>query len=226
MVIFLLSYRIRFLSSILIICTALIAYTTNVHAASNTSDAHTSLQAMIDNTLEAINTLQLPDDPKEANILLDKTINKELESIIDFDFIARRIMAKYYKQATDDQKRTFSKANKQQFIFMVNNTLLSTDIKKLSKGLQIILQPTKAKEAKRVRIKGKVRVNGKIISLRFEMYFNSKYKRWLLSNIIAADINLAINLHQQFAVLMDKNKQDIDAVIASWSSAKKVSTTP
>ena len=56
---------------------------------------------------------------------------------------------------------------------------------------------------------------GGMLNISFYME-QSKANKWMLSNVVINNINFGLTFRKQFAVMMEQNRNDIDAAISAW----------
>ena len=150
--------------------------------------------------------------------LLEERVDAILADVIDFDNFARKIMAKYYRIATPEQRARFARVTKDTLLKTYGTSLLELDadrIKVLPLGPQ------------RKGVDTKVDVNfemesGGLLNISFIMK-KSKAGKWMLDNVVINNINFGFTFRKQFEVMMQQNKNDIELAISAWreSLAKK-----
>ncbi|MCV6591078.1 MAG: ABC transporter substrate-binding protein [Marinobacterium sp.] len=141
-------------------------------------------------------------------------IDQALSPVVDFDYIARRVMGKYYRRASADQREQFSDVFK--------TTLLKTYARALL-GFQIesyrIVKPAKEspkpeKQAVSVVVKS---ANGTEYTV---VYFMLKRNdRWSLVNASMDGINLRLTFKNQFANMAQEHKGKVGSVITAWRNS-------
>jgi len=176
--------------------------------------AHKTVQVSVDRLLTVIGNERkhYKSDPQRFLNAIDTA----LAPSIDYRRIAGRIMAKYYKKATKEQRKEFLQVFKQ--------SLLKTYAKGLAEyeGYQIKVLPlasaATSKNKKSVKIDLEVvTASGKNFPLSYSMYHNKKGE-WKLQNVIINGINVGLTFRNQFAQLMRINKGNIDKVIDAWTN--------
>lgn len=140
-------------------------------------------------------------------------VEKILDSVVDFPFIAKAVMRKSAKNATPEQVEKFTQVFK------------SGLIKTYAKGIANYadspiktLPVTAAADARRVSVDQEVTDKGNTHKLSYTMALN-KAGEWKLINVILNGVNLGDSFTSQFDQAMIKNSNDVDKVIASWLSA-------
>ena len=153
--------------------------------------------------------LRQPENIDELMSEIDKLVGQS----VDFEYIAKSIMGKYYRRASDKEVEDFS--------VVVKNTLLRTYAKAVVgfnfKEFEIIppveQSPDPDKQIVNVNVSAE---DGTIYTLLYYMVY--KDERWQLVNVVVDGINLRITFRNQFSGLMEQHGK-IATVIEHWSEA-------
>jgi phospholipid transport system substrate-binding protein len=156
---------------------------------------------------------------KKHNAVTKKTdayyadVEKLLDSVVDFPFIAKAVMRKSAKSATPEQVEKFTQVFK------------SGLIKTYAKGIVNYadspvktLPLTMGADATRVSVDQEVTDKGNTHKLSYTMKQN-KAGEWKLINVVLNGVNLGETFTGQFDQAMLKNGGDVNAVIANWLAA-------
>jgi len=143
-------------------------------------------------------------------------LDQVLAPYIDYKRIARRIMGKYYKQASQDQREAFVIAVKDSLKKVYAKGLLAQS----GYRVEILpLKPSKNNRTQKVNVKIHT-ASGNVIPIQYSMFKSKKQQqRWMMENVIVQGYNIGITYRGVFARLMKSNKKDIDLVIADWAGA-------
>ncbi len=140
-------------------------------------------------------------------------VEKSLDVVVDFPFIAKTVMGKSAATATPEQIEKFTKAFKDGLI------------KTYAKGIanyadsQIKTLPVaENSDPKRVSVEQEVSDKGNTHKLSYTMMKN-KAGEWKLVNVILNGVNLGKSFTSQFDQAMIKNNNDINKVIDTWLAA-------
>ncbi len=141
-------------------------------------------------------------------------IEENLVPYVDFDRIARRVMAKHFQNATPDQQQRFRAVFKTSLIRAYGTALAEYNDQKF-----VLKPPGKGDvEAARATVNMEMTASdGTIYPLSYAMYANAQ-GAWKLENMVLNGINLGLTYRNNFAELMQQHGGDIDKVIAGWSS--------
>lgn len=140
-------------------------------------------------------------------------VEKTLDSVVDFPFIAKAVMRKSAKDAKPEQVEQFAKVFK--------NGLIKTYAKGIANyaSAEIKTLPVTAPaDAKRVSVDQEVSDKGNSHKLSYTMMQN-KAGEWKLINVVLNGVNLGDSFTSQFDQAMIKNSNDVDKVIATWLSS-------
>lgn len=149
-------------------------------------------------------------DPSHLNVIIEEN----LLPYVDFDRIARRIMAKHYQQASADQRKRFQRVFKDSLIRAYGSALADYNDQRF-----VVLSPAKGDiEPDRATVRMEVTLSdGKAYPISYAMYLD-KGGDWKLENLVLNGINLGLTYRNNFAELVQKHGGDIDRVIQAWSS--------
>jgi len=146
---------------------------------------------------------------------LDRMMNeveRVISPVVDFPYIAKRVMGKYYRRASDEELARFSEVFK--------TTLLRTFAKAVIgfefKGYEIVPPRAESPEPDKQVVTVNVSAdNGQNYSLVY--YMLKQNGRWTLVNVTVDGVNLRLTFKSQFADLFQRYNS-ISAVIDSWES--------
>ncbi|MCO4836672.1 MAG: ABC transporter substrate-binding protein [Oceanospirillaceae bacterium] len=134
-----------------------------------------------------------------------------LADVIDFDSIAKGVMAKYYRQASEQQIEQFSIAFQQSLLNTYAGAVLAFRIN----DFEIQTNPSSKAKPGRQKVWVKIYANGAAYDVHYAM--KKRNQGWKVTNVTLDGINLGLAFRQQFASEMAKNKGNIDDVIAFWN---------
>ncbi|MDC9719942.1 MAG: ABC transporter substrate-binding protein [Gammaproteobacteria bacterium] len=176
-----------------------------------------STQAMIDllkqSRLEAERKSEIAGQPvalDELEIL--KGMEVILQPVVDFDSIAKGVMAKFYRRASEQQIEKFRIAFKRSLLNTYSRAVVAFKINKFQ------IQPNASRSIKpdRQKVWVKVYANGAAYDINYAM--KKREQGWKVTNVTLDGINLGLAFRQQFANAMAQNKGNMDDVIAFWIS--------
>lgn len=132
----------------------------------------------------------------------------------DFDRIAKGVMGKYYRQASDEQRKRFALKFKQTMIQTYAKAFMNFDNQKI---VVLPYRPQTGDEPGLASVMMEVYGHsGTVYPVAYSMFLDDE-KQWRLQNVIVNGINLGLTFRNQFASAMNQ-QQDIDKTIDGWSS--------
>ena len=137
-------------------------------------------------------------------------IQKTLDSVVDFNFIAKAVMRKSAKTATPEQIEKFTAVFKSGLI-----RTYAKGIANYSESNIKTLPVTVPTDARRVTVDQDVSDKGTTHKLSYTLKLNDAGE-WKLINVVLNGVNLGESFTSQFDQAMIKNDKDIDKVIANW----------
>jgi len=144
---------------------------------------------------------------------LIEEIDAVLLPVVDFDYISKRVMGKYYRRASGEQRAQFSKVFK--------TTLLKTYARALT-GFAIesyrIVPPSKPspkpdKQAVSVVVKSAAGAEYTLV-----YFMLNRDNRWNLVNVSLDGINLRLTFKNQFANMAQEQRGKVANVIREWKN--------
>lgn len=148
----------------------------------------------------------------EENLeLMMSEIETIISPVVDFPYIARQVMGKYYRRASSEERARFADVFK--------TTLLRTYAKSISgfelQGYEVEPPSTESPEPDKQMVSVRMKAaNGETYVLVY--YMLRQQERWTLVNVMVDGINLRITFRNQFADLYERNRS-IAATIEAWA---------
>lgn len=199
----------RFCCGILLLCCA------QVWADADPAAAHQLVDNTIQKTLAVINESRAlyQTQPEVFAAKIDVT----LSPVLDFDRIARRVMAKHYRNASDAERSRFIGVFKQSLLNTYARGLIEfTDYK-----INMLPLRTANQSEKNTLVDFEVlTAAGQVFPITQSLYFNAKQQQWLIQNVIINGINVGQLFRDQFARLVDE-KGGVTAAIDAWENVLK-----
>jgi phospholipid transport system substrate-binding protein len=140
-------------------------------------------------------------------------IQKTLDSVVDFGFIAKAVMRKTAKTATPEQIEKFTEVFKKGLI-----RTYAKGIANYSESSIKTIPVTAPADTRRVSVDQEVSDKGNTHKLSYTMKLNDAGE-WKLINVVLNGVNLGESFTSQFDQAMIKNDKDVDKVIATWLAA-------
>lgn len=149
--------------------------------------------------------------PENLDLMMNE-VERVISPVVDFPYIAKRVMGKYYRRASDEEMARFSEVFK--------TTLLRTFAKAVVgfefTGYEVVPphgdSPEPDKQVVTVNVTAD---NGQSYVLVY--YMLKQNGHWTLVNVMVDGVNLRLTFKNQFADLYQRH-DSISAVIDSWES--------
>jgi len=145
---------------------------------------------------------------------LYQSLREVTQESVDYPYLSKLVMGKYYRRANDEQKEQFLKVFQRTLIKTYGKTLVSFNIKdyKLQKNKTQSPKPNKQKVVVKVASS-----NGQEYTL--INYMVLKDGQWKLVNIVLDGFNLRVTFKNQFSSMAQKAKGNISKAIENWSDS-------
>lgn len=148
-------------------------------------------------------------DPEGFYVEMERAIS----SIIDFRRIAARVMGKFARKASKDQRNQFV----ENFKTSLFNTYTKAIVDQGAFEMRVVKAQINPRSAERASVDMEVITsNGNIYPVTYSMYKN-KDGRWYMENVIVFGVNIGLAFRDKFESEMKTRKGDIGAVIANWT---------
>lgn len=151
-------------------------------------------------------------DEARFDELLQK-MDAVLDPVVDFPYISKLVMGKYYRQAND--------ADKEQFAAVFRTTLLKGYAKAMVgfdiRSYEVMPQRSESPEPDKQIISVEVASsNGTKYQLVY--YMLNTDTGWRLVNVLLDGVNLRLNFKSQFSDLAQKERGNVSKAIAAWEA--------
>lgn len=149
-------------------------------------------------------------DPDQLYVIVEEN----LVPYVDFDRIAKRVMAKYWKDATPEQRTQFRDTFKKSLIRAYGSALANYNDQKF-----VVLPPGRGEvEADRASVNMEVTMkDGSVYKITYAMFLDAS-GNWKLENLVLEGINLGLTYRNNFAEMYQQYGGDFAKVIANWSA--------
>ena len=134
-------------------------------------------------------------------------------AFVDVRRFAGRVMGKYGRAASEEQKQAFVDAFQDSLFQTYGKTLAETG----EFSLRVLDAEINPRHDDRAIVNLEVRsASGQQYPLAYSMY-RSPDKGWLVENVVVSGVNIGLAFRDRFEQEMSARGNDIDAVIANWS---------
>lgn len=161
------------------------------------------------NVLAVLDDESMKEEARFGDLLVE--VDRVLTPVVDFDYISKRVMGKYYRRANAQQREQFSGVFKTTLLKTYARALVGFQIESYRLAKPAKPSPKADKQAVSVVVKS---ANGTEFTL---VYFMLKREGvWTLVNASLDGINLRLTFKNQFASMAQEQRGKVAAVIASW----------
>jgi len=137
-----------------------------------------------------------------------------LSELVDFKRIAARVMGKYARKATKEQRSRFLVSFKRSLYVAYSRALVESGAFEISVN-DAKLNPRSDKKASVNLVV--TSASGNQYPVVYSMHF-AKNNEWMLENVIVNGVNVGLAFRDRFNQEVREQKGDLDSVIDGWSS--------
>ena len=150
------------------------------------------------------------DDPEEFFTALDGL----LQDVIDFEWIAYKVMGSYGKKATPDQRSRFARTFRCELIETYGRGLVAYG----EQNIVVVPPKEDINGQRKVKVVQEIHGSDGVFPLVYSMGLTREGK-WKVTNVVINGINLGKTFRNQFVQRAKKYGGNIDEVINNWSSS-------
>ena len=143
-----------------------------------------------------------------------------LSPVVDFDYISKLVMGKYYRKATQQEQDYFSGVFKNTLIRTYARSLSGFDIVRYEIAPEGSPSPKPDKQVVSVYVYSE---NGTRYTLVY--YMLKQPDGWKLVNVLVDGINLRLNFKNQFSNMVSQASGNVGQVIADWEALVATDST-
>ena len=151
------------------------------------------------------------EDPQAFYQLMDES----LDGFVDFRRIAARVMGRYARQTTPEQRDDFVERFKRSLFDAYAQALVETDDFEMAVQDVEILPNNSNRASVQMQLTS---AGGNRYAITYSMYKNGE-GRWLMENVIVEGVNIGLAFRDRFAQAVEQNRGQIQAVIDGWGDA-------
>lgn len=144
-----------------------------------------------------------------------KSMDEELKDFVDFRRIAARVMGRYARQTSPEQRNEFVDKFKRSLFDSYAQALVSADDFTIEVKDATINPNNDQRASVRMEV---VSASGDRYPVTYSMYQTDE-GRWMMENVIVEGINIGLAFRDRFSQEMEKNGGKIQAVIDGWGDA-------
>ena len=146
-----------------------------------------------------------------------EALNTLMTGFVDFDFVAKKVMGRYAKSSSREQRVRFETAFRQGLVETYGRGLMSYGNEKIV----LINKQALAEKQRRVIAKQEIRSEAAVYPLQYLMYQKKATGEWNVVNVTLNGIDLSKIFASQFLNASRKSSGNIDQVIENWLSGPK-----
>ena len=168
------------------------------------------------------NTQRLVDKLNEEKGLYEKdpqafyrSMDQELKNFVDFRRIAARVMGRYARQTSPEQRDEFVEKFKRSLFDSYAQALVSADDFTIEVKEATINPNDDARASVRMEV---ISASGNRYPVTYSMY-EAEEGRWMMENVIVEGVNIGLAFRDRFSQEMEKNGGEVQSVIDGWGDA-------
>ena len=138
-------------------------------------------------------------------------IDKILTPVVDFDYISKVVMGKYYRRASAEERIKFSEVFRTTLLKTYALAMVGFKIEKYEMIPPRDKSPNPKKQIVSMNV---IAADGSKFTLVY--YMKKAQGEWRLVNALLDGINLRLTFKNQFADMVQRNKGKVSGAIANW----------
>lgn len=146
-----------------------------------------------------------------------QSMDEALQGFVDFRRIAARVMGRYARQATPEQRDRFVEKFKRSLFDSYAKALVDADQFTIRVKEAVIDPSNKDRASVSMEVES---ASGNKYPVTYSMYRNDEGK-WMMENVIVEGVNIGLAFRDRFAQEMEAKHGDVEAVIKGWDDAVK-----
>lgn len=144
-----------------------------------------------------------------------RSMDETLDNFIDFRRIAARVMGRYARQASPDQRNDFVEKFKRSLFESYAQALVESERFTIEVKEALVNPGNDSRASVQMEV---VSASGNRYPVTYSMYRNDR-GNWLMENVIVEGVNIGLAFRDRFSQEMEEHRGDIQAVIDGWSGA-------
>lgn len=145
------------------------------------------------------------------------SMDEALDNFVDFRRIAARVMGRYARQASPEQRDEFVEKFKRSLFESYAKALVTAENFEID-VIEAVIMPDNADRAS-VQLEV-ISASGNRYPVTYSMYRNGE-GRWLMENVIVEGVNIGLAFRDRFAQEMEESRGQVQVVIDGWSDSVK-----
>lgn len=144
-----------------------------------------------------------------------KNMDEALEGFVDFRRIAARVMGRYARQTTVEQRNEFVAKFKRSLFDSYAQALVSAEDFRIKINDAEINPRNDNRASVAMEV---ITASGNRYAVTYSMYRKDGSK-WMMENVIVEGVNIGLSFRDRFTQEMEANRGQVQAVIDGWSDA-------
>ncbi|MFO7993688.1 MAG: ABC transporter substrate-binding protein [Marinobacter sp.] len=144
-----------------------------------------------------------------------KSMDEELKDFVDFRRIAARVMGRYARQTSPEQRDEFVEKFKRSLFDSYAQALVSADDFTIEVKDATINPNNDQRASVRMEV---ITDSGSRYPVTYSMY-EADEGRWMMENVIVEGVNIGLAFRDRFSQEMEKNGGEVQVVIEGWGDA-------
>ena len=181
------------------------------------ADTEAQLRAYVnDNTQRMVEQLNrergLYQDDSDA---FYRSMNQTMDGFVDFRRIAARVMGRYARQASPEQRDQFVESFKRSLFESYAQALVaSRDFR-----IEVLSATLNPRDDNRASVDMQVITEtGNRYPVTYSMY-RAKNDQWMMENVIVEGVNIGLAFRDRFSQEMEANRDQVQVVVDGWNDA-------
>lgn len=144
-----------------------------------------------------------------------RKMDEALSDFVDFRRIAARVMGRYARQTTPEQRDAFVVKFKRSLFDSYARALVNADEFRIEVKEATILPQDESRASVQMEV---ITASGNRYPVTYSMY-KTDSGQWMMENVIVEGVNIGLAFRDRFSQEMEENRGQIQAVIDGWSDA-------
>ncbi|MEP1217163.1 MAG: ABC transporter substrate-binding protein [Marinobacter sp.] len=144
-----------------------------------------------------------------------RSMDEELKGFVDFRRIAARVMGRYARQTSPEQRDEFVEKFKRSLFDSYAQALVSADDFTIEVKDATINPDNEERASVRMEV---ISASGNRYPVTYSMY-QADEGRWMMENVIVEGVNIGLAFRDRFSQEMEKNGGKVQVVIDGWGDA-------
>lgn len=144
-----------------------------------------------------------------------RSMDSELKGFVDFRRIAARVMGRYARQTSPEQRDEFVEKFKRSLFDSYAQALVSADDFAIEVKDATINPNNDTRASVRMEV---ISASGNRYPVTYSMY-QADEGRWMMENVIVEGVNIGLAFRDRFSQEMEKNGGKVQVVIDGWGDA-------